>query len=321
MEQGFVLSIVIPVLNEQSTLPELLKRVGKVMDDISGGPHELLFVDDGSSDRTVAILEEAIRGDPRIRLVSLSRNFGHQAAISAGLDHARGDAVVIMDGDLQDAPEEIPRFLGLYREGYDVVYARRLRRKEGFLLRATYFLFYRILAALADIQIPLDAGDFGLISRRVVEVLKATPERTRYLRGLRTWAGFRQIGIDVERSARFAGQAKYRTGQLFKLALDGIFAFSTVPLRAASGLGAFAVLSSFGFLLYSLWAKLIAHDPPRGFTALIFVIVFLSGVQLLFLGIIGEYIGRIYQETKQRPLYVVQRVVERLPSAADQRSG
>ena len=246
------LSVAVPLLNEELLVDELLRRTGAVLDGIPGGPHEMLFVDDGSTDGTLAALEEAAETNPRIGIVSLSRNFGHQAAISAALDHAQGEVVVAMDGDLQDEPEVIPRFLGKYHQGFDVVYARRTRRKEPWWLRTSYFVFYRLLAGISNVQLPVDAGDFALMSRRVVNEIKRAPERQRYLRGLRTWAGFRQVGIDVERAERAKGQSKYGIGKLFRLAFDGIFAFSVVPLRAAAIVGAASVLLSTLFAIYSL---------------------------------------------------------------------
>jgi dolichol-phosphate mannosyltransferase len=303
------ISVVIPLYNEQQSLPPLLDELDAVLGGIAGGPHEIVAVDDGSTDATLATLEAAARRDPRIVIVSLSRNFGHQAAICAGLDHASGDLVVVMDGDGQDPPGAIHRLLAQHELGYDVVYAQRVARKEGGLLRAAYYLFYRVVAALSDTPLPLDAGDFALLSRRVVDAIRAAPERQRYLRGLRTWVGFPQTGIQVERVAREAGVSKYDTRALVRLAFDGIFAFSVVPLRAAAILGVGAMLLSFLFAGYSLWAKLFHDQSPRGFTALIMAIVFLSGVQLFFLGIIGEYVGRVYEETKARPLYLVSRIV------------
>jgi dolichol-phosphate mannosyltransferase len=214
-----------------------------------------------------------------------------------------------MDGDLQDAPEEIPRFLEKHFEGYDVVYAQRTRRKESWVLRACYFLFYRLVARLSDVRLPLDAGDFGLMSRRVVEHLRRMPEHHRYLRGLRSWVGFRQTGIEVERAGRHAGQSKYGFLRLLKLASDGLFAFSIVPIRAAAMLGAFTVALSMLFALYSIFAKLVLSGSPKGFTAEVLLITFLSGVLLFFLGIIGEYVGRVYEEVKGRPLYIVGRLI------------
>lgn len=298
-------SVAVPILNEEEVIPELLRRLRAVLDGVPGGPHEMIFVDDGSTDRTLALLEGASKEDRRIRVVSLSRNFGHQAAICAGLDEATGDVVVVMDADLQDVPEAIPAFLAKHDEGYEVVYARRVQRKEGFLLRASYWLFYRLMAFFSNVRVPLDAGDFSLMSRPVVDALKATPERLRYVRGLRAWVGFRQIGIDVERAERQAGTPKYDAIKLLKLAFDGIFAFSVVPLRASAGVGFFTILASVAFALYALFAKFFLDQSPQGFTALIMAIVFLAGVQLLFLGVIGEYVGRVYEEAKGRPVYIV----------------
>jgi len=227
------------------------------------------------------------------------------------LDHVSGDVAVLMDGDLQDPPEAIPQLLESYLQGFDVVYVRRIKRKEAWWLRFSYWLFYRLLSALSPVQLPLDSGDFGLLSRRVIDEIRRMPEHHRYLRGLRSWVGFKQIGIPIERSARHAGHTKYRPIRLLTLASDGIFAFSIVPLRAASILGSLAIALSFLFSLYSLYAKFLLHSP-QGFTALILAITFLSGVNLFFLGIIGEYVGRIYEETKARPHYIVDRVVGRM---------
>jgi glycosyltransferase involved in cell wall biosynthesis len=253
-------------------------------------------------------LEDAADKDARLVVVSLSRNFGHQTALAAALDLVSGDVAVLLDGDLQDPPEAVPVFLEWYRQGYDVVYAQRINRKESWWLRACYYIFYRLLASLSSVQLPLDAGDFGLMSRRVIEEIRKMPEQHRYIRGLRTWVGFRQIGIPVERSARQAGQTKYSPLKLLKLASDGIFAFSIVPLRAAAVLGAGAIGLSSLFALYSLYAKFRLHSP-QGFTALILAMTFFSGIILFFLGIIGEYVGRIFEETKGRPHYVILKIV------------
>ena len=306
---SFRLTVAVPVYNEEETLPLLLARLGAVLDALPGGPHEMVFVNDGSRDRTLELLRAAAAADPRVRAVSLSRNFGHQQAITAALDHATGDAVLVMDADLQDTPESIPEFVGLHLQGYDVVYAQRVARKEAAWKRAAYYGFYRLAARLSTVPLPLDAGDFGLMSRRVVDLLRAMPERHRYLRGMRAWAGFRQVGVPVERAERGAGESKYGLRRLMGLAFDGIFAFSVVPLRAAAATGVLAMLLSTLFAIYSLVAKLFLGHSPQGFTALILVITFLSGVQLLFLGVIGEYLGRVYEEVKQRPSYVVGEVL------------
>ena len=309
MSSNFRLSVAVPIHNEESVLPELLTRVLGVLDKIEGGPHELLFVDDGSMDRTLVLLEEAAQRDSRIMVLSLSRNFGHQAALTAALDHVTGDATVLMDGDLQDEPESIPRFLQKFFEGYDVVYAQRTRRKEAWPLRLSYYVFYRLMAQLSDMKLPLDAGDFALMSRRVAEHLQRLREHHRYLRGLRSWVGFRQIGNPVERSERHSGRSKYSVLRLLKLAFDGIFAFSIVPIRAAAILGALAISFSGIFSAYAIYAKVFLHQSPQGFTALLLLITFLAGVLLFFLGVIGEYVGRIYEGTKGRPIYVIGRLI------------
>lgn len=303
----FRVSVTIPIHNEESALPELLRRLTNVLDKVAGGPHEMVFVDDGSSDGSLAFLEAAAKEDQRILVLSLARNFGHQAAISAGIHHATGDAVVVMDGDLQDTPESIPLFVEKHLEGYDVVYAQRVRRKEPWPLRVCYFMFYRMMAKLSDIHLPLDSGDFGLMSRRVINVLKQMPEHHRYLRGLRSWVGFKQLGVRVERAQRHSGKSKYSLLGLMRLAADGIFAFSIVPIRAAAIFGACVILASGLYVLYALYAKLFLHESPQGFTALLVAITFLSGVLMFFLGIIGEYVGRIYEETKGRPHYIIAR--------------
>ena len=303
-------SVAIPVYNEEQVIPELLQRVLRVLSALPGGPHEVVLVDDGSTDRTLALLEAAAQQDDRLRVVVLSRNFGHQAAFTAALAHVTGDAVVLMDGDLQDAPEVIPEFLPYFEQGYEVVYARRVRRKEHLLLRTAYAVAYRLIAWLSRIPLPVDAGDFAMLSRRVVAELNALPERQRYLRGLRTWVGFRQIGLDVERRERFAGRAKYGFRQLVHLAFDGLLAFSVAPLRAAALLGAVGVILATVFALYAVYVRLALGRSPEGFTALLVALTFLSGIQLLFMGMIGEYVGRIYEEIKGRPTFIVARVIE-----------
>jgi glycosyltransferase involved in cell wall biosynthesis len=302
-------SVAIPVHNEEQLIEELTRRVGSVLSALPGGPHELVIVDDGSTDATLARLMEAAKRDSRVVVVILSRNFGHQPALTAALDVVSGDVIVAMDGDLQDPPEAIPTFLSHYEQGYDVVYATRLRRKEGLFLRLSYWAYYRLAAQISAIELPVDAGDFGLMSARVVKELQGMRERHRYLRGLRAWVGFRQIGVLIERGARLQGTTKYTALRLLKLASDGLFAFSIVPLRLATAVGAIAMVSSSAFALYSIVAKFIFASIPRGFTATIVIATFLSGVNLLFLGVIGEYVGRIYEESKERPIYIIDRIV------------
>jgi len=305
LDPGFRLSVAVPVHNEEQTLHELLRRIGNVLDGVAGGPHQILIVDDGSWDRTPELLEEAARKDSRLTVVSLSRNFGQEAALSAALDHASGDAVVLMDADLQDAPEVIPTFVAKFEQGYDVVYATRARRTEGWGLRLCFFLFYRLQAMLADTKLPLDAGDFGLMSRRVVEQLRGLREHPRYLRGLRSWVGFKQTAVPVEHPERRMGKSNYHLLNRIKFASDGVFAFSVLPLRAATVFGAMAAGLSGSVGLYLAYADLFLGKPLREFTTLILLMIFLSGIVVFFLGIIGEYLGRVYEGLKGRPIYVV----------------
>jgi len=290
-------------------IPELLSRLMKVLDSVAGGPHEVVFVDDGSADASRSLLIEASRQDPRIRLIVLSRNFGHQAALGAALDHVTGDAVILMDADLQDEPEVIPEFVKHHQAGADVVYARRATREEGWVLRASYRIFYRIIAAMSEVHLPRDAGDFALLGAPVLKAMRQLPEQQRYLRGLRAWVGFEQVAIDVQRAARFAGKPKYTAWKLIKLALDGICSFSVAPLRAAAGAGLLAIAAAGVFALYAVYVRLASGAVPEGFTASLLVMTFLAGVQLFFLGVIGEYLGRVYGETKRRPAYVIARIV------------
>ena len=304
------LSLAIPVFNEREIFPALVARVQAVLDKISGGPHEVVIVDDGSSDGTAELLEEAAATDSRIVAVLLSRNFGHQAAITAAMDHATGDVIAIMDGDLQDPPEAIPQLLAKYAEGYDVVYAQRGKRQERWYLRLSYWLFYRLVTKLSNVPLPLDSGDFAVLSRRVADAMRQAPERQRYLRGLRAWVGFKQTGLVVDRAGRQAGQSKYTPLKLLKLASDGIFAFSIIPLRGALVLGLLAILASLLYAIYAILARLVfERNTPQGFASLIVVIVFLAGMQLLLLGVVGEYVGRIYEEVKGRPHYVLRKVI------------
>lgn len=302
------ISFAIPLYDEELLVEELVRRVRAVLDSTPGGPHEAVLVDDGSADRTLELLLAQTRDDDRFVVVSFARNFGHQAAITAALEAATGDVVFVLDGDLQDRPESLSRFLEKWREGFDVVYAVRRGRKEGLPLRLAYFVFYRLIDGLSSVPLPLDSGDFSLIDRRVVDRINELPERHRYVRGLRSWVGFRQIGIEVERDERAAGEPKYDLRKLLQLAVDGIFSFSIAPLRAAMLCGFGAMALAVGYTAYALVARLLWSVSPRGFTALIFAIVFLSGVQLLFLGVLGEYLGRIYEEVKRRPNSVVREI-------------
>jgi polyisoprenyl-phosphate glycosyltransferase len=303
-------SIGIPIHNEAEVLPELLRRVLDVLDATPGGPHECLLIDDGSRDASLGIMAAAAAADPRVRVVVLSRNFGHQAAVSAAFDHAQGDALLVMDGDLQDPPEALTPLLARLDEGYDVVFVERQQRKESLWLRASYRAAYRAIARLSDPPLPVDAGDFALLGRRAVDAIRALPERQRYVRGLRSWVGFRQTSLPVERAARAAGESKYDLRRLIGLALNGAFSFSTAPLRFIGVMGATVSAGAMAFALYATYARLVLDRSPAGFTALTVLIAGLGGMVLLSLWIIGEYVGRIFEEVKRRPVYVVDRVIE-----------
>jgi glycosyltransferase involved in cell wall biosynthesis len=297
-------SIVIPIFNEQEIIPELHRRLGAVIDGLDA-PAEVIFVDDGSRDASFSLLQAIHEKDPRFKVLRFSRNFGHQVAISAGIDFAGGDAVLIMDGDLQDPPEVLPRFIAEWKTGNDVVYAIRTKRKESALKRIAYATFYRILRKISYLDIPLDSGDFCLMDRRVIETVRTMPERARFVRGLRTWAGFRQTGLAYERDVRYAGTPKYTFAKLMGLAYDGIFSFSTAPLRAAVYMGFFLAVASMLSGLFLIYQRLAHKIDLVGWTSTIVVIIFLGGIVLLTLGVIGEYISRIYEEVKRRPLYVL----------------
>jgi len=302
-----VISIVSPVYNELEVLPEFCRRLTAVMEEYRE-PYEIVLVNDGSKDGTFSVMKALHTSDPRIRAVDLSRNFGHQVAICAGLDFATGDLIAIMDSDLQDPPEVLPRFFKKLREGYDVVYAVRTGRKESLFKKAAYAAFYRLLKSIANVDIPLDSGDFCVMSRRALDTLKSMPERNRFLRGLRGWIGFRQVGVEYERERRFAGDVKYTFSKLLKLAFDGLTSFSYVPLRLASILGLFMSFISFVAILIIFYLKFFpsATVPVPGWASVVVAILVLGGIQLVATGIIGEYLGRVYDEVKRRPLYVVQ---------------
>jgi len=313
-----VISLVIPVFNEEENLPLLWSRITESASELWGGEaFEAVFVDDGSSDRSVEILTALSQDHPEIRVVKLSRNFGHQAALSAGLHHARGDAVVLMDADLQDPPEVVADFLQKWRQGWDVVYAVRKARKEVFWKRWSYGLFYRILRSLSNVDIPLDSGDFCLMDRRVVQVIKnEMPEQTRFLRGLRAYAGFRQVGVAYDRPERAGGEAKYSFNDLVQLAISGVVGFSFVPLRIATWIGFLVAVPSFLVGLFFLIHRIFgfpflgryATETP-GLATLVVGQFFLGGLILIMLGILGEYIGRIYLEVKKRPSFIVDEII------------
>jgi dolichol-phosphate mannosyltransferase len=305
------LTLVVPLFDEEAVLPELERRLTAVANGLDAEV-AIVAVDDGSRDKTGELLRAWAAREPRLVVLRLARNFGHQMALSAGLAEARGDAVALLDGDLQDPPELLAEMVARWREGFAVVYGVRRNRQEGLLKRGAYALFYRLLRRMASLEIPVDAGDFCLLDRRVADVLVALPERSRFLRGLRSWTGFRQVGIPYDRPARAAGDAKYSWPRLFELGLDGLLNFSHVPLRLASYLGfATALLALAGLVFYFVWWAAgfeIGGRRPQdaaGFMTLATLLLFFAGVQLLSLGLLGEYVGRIFVEVKQRPGWIV----------------
>lgn len=304
-----IYSFLVPLYNEEETLPELVRRLGCIANQLEA-PTEIVLVNDGSRDTSAELLRQLQQQDSRICYISLARNFGHQIAVTAGLHFVRGDVVVILDADLQDPPELIPEMILQWRSGFQVVYAqRRARAKESIWKRGFAFVFYRVLARLSDVEIPMDTGDFCLLDRSVVDVLNRMPERTRYLRGLRSWVGFRQVAVTFDRDPRFAGDVKYTFRKSFKLAISGIVSFSQVPLRLAMYVGLFAAFVALLMALLILyWRIFVPNSPLAGFTMILVAIFFLGAVQLVSIGILGEYIGRIYEEVKGRPLYTVAEV-------------
>ena len=298
------LSLVVPLYNEEESLPELRMRLGALLD---AEPGEAVLVDDGSRDRTPALLDALSAEDSRFRVIHLSRNFGHQAAVAAGLRFSRGQAVVVLDADLQDPPELVPEMIARWREGYDVIYARRTgREREGPAKRLLAWGYYRILRRLVGLDLPSDTGDFCLMDRQVVDLLNAMPERNRYMRGLRAWVGFRQTAIGFVRPGRHAGTVKYTFRRSLGLALNGIISLSKAPLRLATWFGFFVSVASFLLGLVYFIARLRGEEAfVKGWASTVIIMLFLGGVQLLTIGIIGEYLSRIYDEVKQRPLYVV----------------
>jgi polyisoprenyl-phosphate glycosyltransferase len=305
------ISVLIPCFNEQDVLPILHHRLDSAA-QTWGADYEIILIDDGSTDRTRDMIADIHAADPRWKMVGLARNFGHQIALWTGLTVAGGDVVAVLDADLQDPPEVLPRFFDKWKEGYDVIYGVRHKRKEGLLKRAAYSTFYRLLSRLSEVSIPLDTGDFCVMDRRVVELLASVPDRRPFIRGLRAWSGFRQFGLVYERHARAAGEAKYTLYKLFKLAFDGIFSSSIRPLRAASYMGAIISALSFLGVIFTLLQRIFAEQfaqfglrPVPGFATIVITILFLGGVQLLTIGLLGEYIGRIYENVKGRPVSVI----------------
>ncbi|HEX9024301.1 MAG TPA: glycosyltransferase family 2 protein [Geobacteraceae bacterium] len=298
-------SVVVPVYNEEEVVFESYKRLRGVMEALNE-PYELIFVNDGSRDATPVIARRICEMDPNVRLIDFARNFGHQTAISAGMDYATGEAVVVIDADLQDPPEVIPKMIAKWREGYDVVYGKRAERKgETAFKRFTSAAFYRVLRSLTDVDIPVDTGDFRLIDRKVCDALKQVKERNRYVRGIISWLGFRQTGVEFVREKRFAGETKYPLKKMLRFAFDAITSFSYKPLKLSSYVGLTVSLGGFAYLMVVLYLKLFTDRTIAGWASVMAVTLFFNGIVLMMLGIIGEYIGRIYDEAKGRPLYVV----------------
>lgn len=304
--EAALLSVVVPAYNEAAVLEAFHQRLAAVLDALPLRA-EIVFVDDGSTDRTAAIIRALRAQDPRIALVGLSRNFGKEVALSAGLDHARGDAVVVIDADLQDPPELIAELVRQWQAGYDIAYARREAREgETRLKKSTAYAFYRLMQRAGRVRIPADTGDFRLLSRRAVDALKQLKERHRFMKGLFAWVGYPQIAVPYRRDARFAGDTKWNYWRLWNFALDGITSFTTAPLKVATYVGLVVSLLAFAFAALIVFKTLVYGDPVKGYPSLMVVVLFLGGVQLIFTGIIGEYLGRMFDETKGRPLYLVQ---------------
>ncbi|MBS1666940.1 MAG: glycosyltransferase family 2 protein [Bacteroidetes bacterium] len=309
MEKKIQISLLVPIFNEEDVVPVLVKRLTQFLSTRTENI-EVVFINDGSTDQTPIQLFSVCMSDPRFQCISLSRNFGHQMAITAGLHYVRADeAVFIIDADLQDPPELFPQFYEKLQEGYDVVYGIRKERKESWFKRFMFFSFYRILSKLSTRAFPVDAGDFCLISRKVASVINQFPEESRYLRGIRSWVGFKQAGISYERAARIAGKSKYSYSSRIRFAMNGIYNFSELPIRFITLAGFLSVLIALVYLAFTLINRFIYHDVTPGFTALIFAIILFGGVQLLSLGVIGEYVLRIFFQGKNRPLFVVDKKI------------
>src|SRR5215469_2811087 len=303
------LSVVVPCYNEAEGLLELYRRVSAICNRAVGSDHEVVLVNDGSHDATWQLMALLAEEDSRVVAINLTRNYGHQVALTAGLEHCCGERIFILDADLQDPPELLPQMLALMDQGADVVYGQRRSRKgENWFKKMATVLFYRLLRRLAEVDIPLDTGDFHLISRRVLDILNAMPERHRFIRGMVSWTGFKQVPLVYDREARFAGVTGYPLRKLVALALDGMTGFSIVPLRLASYVGMMTGFVGFVMLLYAVGAKLFVA-APTGWASLMTVMLIIGGAQLFVLGIVGEYLGRLYMESKHRPVYLVERIV------------
>ncbi|WP_024831690.1 glycosyltransferase family 2 protein [Ruminiclostridium josui] len=300
-----LLSIVVPVYNEQEVIDETFKRLSQVFENYFMDV-EYIFINDGSKDNTYFKLREIALKNSCVRVINFARNFGHQIAITAGMDYAKGDAIVIIDADLQDPPEVILKMVEQWNQGYDVVYGKRLQREgETFFKKFTAKMFYRFLDSMTDVKLPVDVGDFRLIDRKVCDAMKCLPERSRYVRGLVSWVGFKQTSVEYRREKRFAGETKYPLKKMLKLAGDGIFSFSYKPLKLATFAGMIVSIISFIYLIVVLIQRFVKNDIASGWASSMAVSLFFNGVMLIVIGIMGEYVGRIYEEVKARPLYIV----------------
>lgn len=304
------ISIVVPLYNEEAVFDKLIQRLSDVINQTAFSC-EVILINDGSSDKTDQLIEGICKKDNRFTGVLLSRNHGHQLAVSAGLVYVRGKkGAMIIDGDLQDPPELVNEFYELLVEGYDVIYAIRKNRKESFFKKLAYSVYYRLQKRISSFNIPIDSGDFSMLSRRVVDNINNMPEQSRYLRGMRAWVGFKQIGYEYDRDERQAGETKYSWSKLFELAFNGIFNFSDFPVKFITRLGFLTIIFSLIYFSYNIYRKICYNDVPQGFTATILAIILFSGVQLISLGLIGEYVLRIYNQVRNRPLYVIDKIVQ-----------
>ena len=305
------ISVIVPMYYEEKVVTECYNRLTKCLKEIKNYNYEIIIIDDGSKDKTLDIIEKIASQDKHIKIISFSRNFGHQAAVTAGLKHVTGDAIVIIDADLQDPPELIPQMIHLWEQGYEIIYAKRKKRNgESPFKLLSAKMFYQILNALSDTEIPKDTGDFRLVDRKVVDTINEMPEHNKFLRGLFSWVGYKQIPFEYEREERFAGKTKYPLRKMLKLAADGIFSFSTKPLKLLGGLGMISIIISICLLIYSLISYAFKlNDLSAGWTSIMVTVTFFAGVQLVSLWIMSEYIGRIYDETKQRPQYIINKKI------------
>lgn len=304
------ISVVVPMYYEEAVVEECYKRTKAVLNSLENYEHEIIFVNDGSTDNTLPLLEEIAKNDTNVKVISFSRNFGHQAAVTAGLKYTTGDCTMIIDSDMQDPPELLTDMLKLWEEGNEVIYAKRKTRKgESKFKLFTAKMFYKVLNGLSDVEIPKDTGDFRLADKKVIEVINSLPEHNKFLRGLFSWVGFKQVPFEYERQERFAGKTKYPLKKMLKLAGDGILSFSTKPLRIIGGLGVISIFISIILLIYTLISYIFASDIEAGWTSMMVAITFFAGVQLVSIWMMSEYIARIYDDTKKRPEYIINKKI------------